>query len=149
MDEQLDAILSQNLDQFRAGKLNCAEAVLLTMSRLLGEESDFAPRIATAFGGGVCGRQGLCGALTGGLMAVGLRHGRRKPGDDKAPANDAGNALIKWAEEHFQSLDCRALTGVDFSDPVQSAHFREKGGAHETVCERLVSEICLHLSENL
>ena len=149
MEERLDAILSEYLDLFRAGKLNCAEAVLMTLSRFLGEDGDYAPRIATAFGGGVCGRQGLCGALTGGLMAVGLRHGRKKPGDDKSPANDAGKALLKWAEERYPSLDCRILTGADFSDPLQSARFREKGGAHETVCERLVAEVCRHLSENL
>jgi len=149
MDERLEAILSENLDLFRAGKINCAEAVLMTLARYFGEDGGFAPRIATAFGGGVSGRQELCGALSGGLMAVGLRLGRRNPGDDKAPAYEAGKALLKWAEARYPSLQCRSLTGLDFSDPVQFSRFREKGGVHETVCEKLVADVCRHLSENL
>ncbi len=131
---------------FQGQKLNCAETVLMTMAEYWGEESDWAPRIATAFGGGICGRQGFCGALSGGLMATGLRLGRRQPGDDKAPANQAGKALIQWAEDNFASLECRALTGTDFSNPEESARFRAPGGGHETVCERLVAEVCRHLA---
>jgi len=47
------------------------------------------------------------------------------------------------------ALSIRALIGLDLSDPVQSARFREKGGAHETVCQKLVADVCRHLSENL
>lgn len=149
MNERLETILSENLELFRAQKLNCAEAVLCTMLKLWGEEGGFAPRIAMAFGGGVCGRQGLCGALTGGLMAVGMKLGRRRPGDDKAPANQAGKALLAWAEGEYPSLDCRALTGVDFSDSEDNARFRAPGGAHETVCERLVAQVVRRLAETL
>jgi len=147
MNQRLESILGENLALFRGQKLNCAEAVLLTLAQYRGEAGDFAPRIATAFGGGVCGRQGLCGALTGGLMAIGLELGRKQPGDDKAPANQAGKALLAWAGERFSALECRALTGVDFSDPDQNAAFRAPGGAHEAVCERLVAEVCRHLAE--
>ena len=149
MDDRLSIILSENLALFRGGKLNCAETVLVSLSQYFGEAGDFAPRIATAFGGGVCGRQGICGAVTGGLMAIGLRLGRKNPGDDKAPANDAGKALIKWVEESFPSLDCLTLTGADFSDPEQSARFRAPGGTHDTVCVRLVEEIVRRLAETL
>ncbi len=124
VDARLESILEEHLSLFRGGKLNCAEAVLMVMAWHRGEEGDFAPRIATAFGGGVCASQGLCGAITGGLMAVGLALGRARPGDDKAPANQAGKALLRWADETFSSLECRALTGVDFSDPDQNARFR-------------------------
>ncbi len=149
MDERLEAILSENLELFRGQKLNCAEAVLCSLLQYWGEAGDFAPRIATAFGGGICGRQGTCGALTGGLMAVGMKLGRRQPGDDKAPANQAGKALLAWAEGGLPSLDCRALTGADFANPEESARFRAPGGAHEMVCERLVARVVRRLAETL
>jgi len=149
MDERLEAILSESLESFRAQKLNCAEAVLCSLLAFWGEEGEFAPRIATAFGGGICGRQGMCGALTGGLMAVGMKLGRRRPGDDKAPSYQAGKALLLWAEGEFSSLTCRDLTGVDFTNPEESARFRAPGGAHEAVCERLVADVCRHLAEGL
>ena len=38
MDERLEAILSENLDLFGAGKINCAEAVLMTLCRYYGED---------------------------------------------------------------------------------------------------------------
>lgn len=149
MDDRLSIILEENLALFRGQKLNCAETVLYTLTRYWGEDGDFAPRIATAFGGGICGRQGLCGALTGALMVIGLRLGRRVPGDDKAPANQAGKAFLQWAEVEFPSLECRTLTSVDFSDPAQNARFREPGGAHEAVCERLVARVSRYLAETL
>lgn len=69
---------------FRGG-LHCAEAVLQAV--LEGEgvavgdgRADFSPRIATAFGGGVGrSKKGLCGALSGGLMALGYLRGRNTP----------------------------------------------------------------------
>ena len=147
MDEKLERILSENLESFKARKLNCAETVLCTLARYWGEESDVFPRIATAFGGGICSRQEICGALTGGLMAIGLKKGRRLPGDDNAPANQAGKALLQWAKENYGALDCLGLSGTDFTDPVQLERFRAPGGAHETVCERLVADVCRQLAE--
>ena len=149
MDERLEAILSENLELFRAQKLNCAESVLCSLLKYWGEDGDFAPRIATAFGGGICGRQGLCGALTGGLMAIGMKLGRQKPGDDKAPANQAGKALLSWAEGEHATLECRALTGTDFTNPEENARFRAPGGAHEAVCESLVAQVVRRLAVTL
>ena len=37
------------------------------------------PRIATPFGGGIGGRGEVCGAVTGAVMAIGLKHGREEP----------------------------------------------------------------------
>ena len=69
---------------FRGG-LHCAEAVLQAVlegeGAAVGEgRAEFSPRIATAFGGGG-GRssKGLCGALSGGLMALGYLRGRNTP----------------------------------------------------------------------
>lgn len=65
---------------FRGG-LHCAEAVLQAVleSQGLGE-AECSPRVATAFGGGVGrSKKGLCGALSGGLMALGYLRGRSNP----------------------------------------------------------------------
>ncbi|MDH7477732.1 MAG: C-GCAxxG-C-C family protein, partial [Candidatus Bathyarchaeota archaeon] len=51
---------------------NCAQSVLLTMFEHWNGENELIPKIATTFGGGI-GRCGsLCGALTGGVMALGI-----------------------------------------------------------------------------
>src|SRR5512136_28960 len=58
---------------------NCAQSVLLTMQEYYTiPKSDLIPKIATAFGGGIGRRGSLCGALTGAIMAIGLKHGTDK-----------------------------------------------------------------------
>ncbi len=70
------------LTRFKEG-FNCSQAVFAALAADLGLEPDLALRIASPFGGGI-GRTGqICGAATGGLMALGLRHGFSQT-DDKA-----------------------------------------------------------------
>lgn len=62
---------------FRGG-LHCAEAVLQAILESEGvDQKEFSPRVASAFGGGVGrSKKALCGALSGGLMALGYLRGR-------------------------------------------------------------------------
>ena len=76
MEQRIFALFSAE------GGLNCAEAVLAAAL----EQTDLPPggllpRIATCFGGGVgrC-KEEMCGALSGGIMAVGCLLGRGEPG---------------------------------------------------------------------
>ena len=75
------------------------------------------PRIASGLGGGI-GRQGeVCGALTGGVLVVGLVHGR-----DRAEEQEAKEAVHAKAGEFVQrfaevngALRCRDLIELDVS----------------------------------
>lgn len=62
---------------FRSG-LNCAESVLAAVLAGQGLEPEGVTRLGTAFGAGV-GRSKaeLCGALSGGIIALGYLQGRR------------------------------------------------------------------------
>lgn len=76
------------------GGLHCAEAVLTAVLEQTGRPGEgIAPRAATCFGGGV-GRthEDMCGALAGGLVALGLALGRCTPQKnwDRAAAAGAG-----------------------------------------------------------
>ena len=56
---------------------SCAQSVLLTLYEYIGPDgkNDLIPKIASGFGGGI-GRCGsVCGALTGSIMAVGIKYG--------------------------------------------------------------------------
>ena len=55
---------------------NCAQSVLSAFRDETGLDNDLALRIATGLGAGM-GRTGeVCGAVTGGILVLGLRHGR-------------------------------------------------------------------------
>ena len=65
-------------------KLNCAESVLRGVCYAQGIDlPDIAKRMATPFGGGVGRSEDICGALTGGVMAIGVCLGRTTPEEDK------------------------------------------------------------------
>ncbi len=148
MDDRLRELLDMYIEDFQVGRLNCAEAVLITMCNYYDVDMNVCPMIATAFGGGICGTQGVCGALSGALMVIGLRHGREL-GGDKARAYELGKRLMAWFADRHGSKDCSELTGIDMQDPAQMAAFRAPGGKHETVCHTLVRDTCEWLAEQL
>jgi len=94
---------------------NCAESVLLAGAETLGLVSDAVPRIATAFGGGLSRQGHVCGALTGGLMVIGLAEGRSKNTESRDPSYQAGEELQRRFRAAHGALTCRELTGCDLS----------------------------------
>lgn len=104
---------------------NCAQSVLLACARRYGLDDRTAMRMASAFGGGMT--IGLtCGAVTGALMAIGLKHAKTGLGDERPQAN----AIIKQFYERFTarhgSMICKILLGADLADPVQAKDIHEK-----------------------
>jgi C_GCAxxG_C_C family probable redox protein len=55
---------------------HCSEAVLIAMAGYIGVTSELIPKIATGFGGGIASSGSVCGALVGGVMAIGIKYGR-------------------------------------------------------------------------
>lgn len=119
-------------DYFRRGDFLCSESVLTTINELLGEE--FSPEIvklASGFPIGIGKSKCLCGAVSGGVMALGLKYGRTKPGvpmpDKCFPAN---SDLHDYIKEEYGSTCCRVLTKdfADFSSPERASHCIEITG---------------------
>jgi C_GCAxxG_C_C family probable redox protein len=61
--------------KFKEG-FNCAQSVLYSYAKELGMDPDLALRIANGFGGGMGRKQEVCGAVSGGILALGLKYGR-------------------------------------------------------------------------
>lgn len=64
---------------------HCAEAILKTFVELYSKEPyPDITKYASGFGAGICGSNyEACGALTGGIVALGWLFGRKNPYDDK------------------------------------------------------------------
>jgi C_GCAxxG_C_C family probable redox protein len=111
-------------------KLNCAESVLRGVCFAEGIDlDDVSKKMATPFGGGIGRSEDICGALTGGVLALGASLGRTAPDDDKTRCYDAAGALHKMFEEKFGASSCRTLNMSDFTSP-----------QHRTRCGRFVEE---------
>ena len=104
--------------QFEKG-YSCAPSVLSAYSEQFGLKKELALRIACGFGGGIGRTGGTCGAVTGAVMVIGLKHGQADVADDKS--RQETHKLVKEFIDKFEALhrsvECRELIGYDLSKP--------------------------------
>jgi C_GCAxxG_C_C family probable redox protein len=106
---------------------NCSQSVLLTMAEYWKCKDELIPKVATAFGGGMARCGSACGALTGGLMAIGIKYGENKPSSEKAArAYELAETFYRRFEKQNGSTICRELLGLDLSDTEQRKKAREE-----------------------
>ncbi len=73
-------------NKFSSG-YNCAQSVLFSFCDDLNIDKDIALRIACGFGAGMGRNQEVCGAVTGGIMVLGVKCGRGEKEDISATEN--------------------------------------------------------------
>jgi len=82
------------------------------------EKKPLEPKITSAFGGGIGGKGSLCGALTGGVIAIGQRYGTNKPIlDEREKAYSLALKFYDRFQKEHGSVFCRDLIGYDLTDP--------------------------------
>jgi len=90
---------------YRSGKMHCAEAVLAAVKNEFASSlPDDVVRLAAGFGGG-SGAGCICGAVSGGTMALGLV----VQGDKKAVAA-LTRELHEWFKKEYGATCCKILT---------------------------------------
>lgn len=90
------------VDCFKNG-YNCAQAVFSTYCDQLGLDKTNALRISGSFGGGMGHIDETCGAVTGAIMLIGLKHGKIQ-NDDNA-AQEKTYTLVKEFAERFKEIN--------------------------------------------
>ena len=111
--ELLGLVESRAQNLFTTRKLYCAEAVFLVLNRGLngGLPDGTAIRMASAITDGLGGAGCLCGALGGGVLALGLFLGRKRAGGkDRYHARQASRALHDLFRDNLGSTCCRVLS---------------------------------------
>jgi C_GCAxxG_C_C family probable redox protein len=95
---------------------HCSEAFLLCVGEhLLGQVLPMQQRLATGFAGGFgCTYQEACGALSGGVMVLGLIYGRFSPDQDDGQCMQLVERYWKLFEEHFGTTRCQLLREKGF-----------------------------------
>lgn len=141
---------AQEAVQYFKQGFSCSQAVLAAVSEPLGLDRERALKIAQAFGGGMA-RMGLtCGAVTGAMLAIGLKHGRTQPEDEEA--KERTYRLVHDLFQKFQtrhgSVVCRELIGVDLSTP-EGHNLGAQRGVFDNLCPRFISDAVEILEEIL
>ena len=121
------------LEYFR-NKFNCSQSVLTPFGTEFNLSTDECLKIATAFGGGMGRQQQTCGAVTGALMAIGLKYGKGI-NDDEVKKQFTYSKTREFFEEFIKihgSTNCRELLeGLDMTDPEE----------HKIIMERKLFDI--------
>ena len=119
---------------------NCAQAVLGAYVDLFALDMDSAMTIAYGFGGGVGMTREICGTLTGGAMALGLKYGKGEADvKQKKFVNEKVSALCKEFEESHGSVVCGELLGLRQSDKTVT----------RATCDELIAEVVRLLEKYL
>jgi C_GCAxxG_C_C family probable redox protein len=118
-----------SLELFEKG-YNCAQAVFCSQASKTGLDEDTMLRISTGFGGGM-GRTGkVCGAATGGVLALSAIIGQN-PGEPKAMQTRTYTKVQEFLsafEKIHGHTDCSAiLDGTNLMSPEGQDHFRSSG----------------------
>lgn len=130
------------------GSLFCAESVVLAVAAAHGIESALLPGIATGFCSGLSRTSGPCGALMGGVMALGMVKGRPSPGGEFLPCYEMVQELTATFEERFGATTCYGITGFDLSTAEGRNAFAEQA-IFEKTCKTLVRETTTLVQELL
>ena len=101
-------------------------------------QNELIPRIATGFCAGLAYTGGNCGAVSGGIMAIGLSLGRNTSTDRKDPCYEAVRTFLERFTSQFGALTCPELTGVNLGTPEGQAAFEQQGQIRE--CTNYVGE---------
>lgn len=145
MSEKVEAAVAC----FREG-FSCSQAILSTYGVDFGLPRETALRAAAALGAGM-GRLGeVCGAVSGALIVIGLKHGHTTAADKET--KEKNYLLVREFAERFRSLNgalgCRELLGCDLTTAEGMETARQKGLFTER-CPRFVRDAALVLEEVL
>ncbi|MDY7077891.1 MAG: C-GCAxxG-C-C family protein [Chloroflexota bacterium] len=97
-------------DNYQSG-FHCAESISKAVVELYAEgPSNEIPRIAAGFLGGIgATHEEVCGALAGGIIAIGYLFGRMEPGKDIQDARELAAEFRHRFVEEFGATNCQVL----------------------------------------
>lgn len=124
-------------ESYAAKRFLCSESVLLAVSDWLGIESELIPKIATGFGAGIGGCGSVCGAISGGIIALGLKFGRNDVKEQAVRPYWFGHELLERFEREYGHITCRELTECDFNTEAGRKKYAEQN-MWETKCRQYI-----------
>jgi C_GCAxxG_C_C family probable redox protein len=108
---------------FQSG-YKCAESVLLSIASARGIQSDILPATATGFCSGMARTGGMCGAVAGSVMGLGLVYGRQIPDQSVEQLYQVEKVFFQKFTASFGSTSCEGLIHCDFNTEEGKAFYQ-------------------------
>lgn len=126
-EKYVETIRKTAENYFSKGEFFCSEAVVKTINDALGKPyPDEVVKLASGFPIGLGKAQCLCGAVSGGEMALGMVYGRVHGEPMNPKMLEIAKALHDYIKEEYNSLCCRVITrqwnGDNFQSPERKQH---------------------------
>ncbi len=134
------------VQKFTEEGYNCAQSVLYSFCDDLQIDKDTALKIACGFGGGMARKQEVCGAVTGGIMVLGMAHGRGEKGGREIMTEnykEINDLMDKFKKKHGSYMCRHLLEECKLATPEGQKFFHENDLKNKVCipCVRDVVEI--------
>jgi C_GCAxxG_C_C family probable redox protein len=116
----------------------CSESVLLSLCDHLQISSDLVPRIATGFGAGIGGQGLVCGAISGAVIALGIKFGRDQPEKKGYKPYWFAAEFLKRFRRDWRCWTCHELTGCNLTTDAGRKKY-DDNKLWETRCRKLIA----------
>lgn len=145
MNSKLDIAVAKFQEGF-----NCSQAVMYSFSDELQIEKETALKLACGFGAGMGRKEEVCGAVTGGIIAIGCKYGRGEKDDPAATEltyTKTRELMDQFALKHG-TFSCRKLlNGCDLTTEEGKKHFNQNN-LRNSICLPCVQSV-VDILENI
>ncbi len=120
---------------------NCAQSVLYAFCDDLNFDKNIAMKLASGFGAGMGRKEEVCGAVSGGIMVIGLKYGRGENQDStltKQTYQKTYELMDKFSEKNGSFICRELLNGCDLTTQEGQKEFKEKDLLNK-VCKKCVT----------
>jgi len=126
------------LNLFAKG-FNCSQSVSSVFAEKLNIDKETIIKAAGGFGGGIGSSGNMCGAVTGGIIAIGLKYSSVNSEDTEAKKHvrELAKDFMKSFAGQFGSVDCKQILGYDFSKPEEFEYVHNNNVTRQ-VCPKFI-----------
>lgn len=122
---------------------NCAQSIVYAFSDDLVIDKNLGLKVSCGFGAGMGRKQEICGAVSGGIMVIGLKYGRGERDDREIM--DLSYAKVRelmdrFAEKHGTVICHKLLDGCGLLTDQGQRLFKEKDLLHK-ICVPCVMDV--------
>lgn len=129
---------------------NCAQAVFYSFCDYLNYDKDIALKLSCGFGAGMGRKEEVCGAVSGGIMVIGMQYGRGEKQDrsfTEQTYQKTSEFMDRFKEKHGTYI-CRKLLGdCELTTQEGQAEFNKKD-LLKNVCKQCVGDV-VDMLENI
>lgn len=107
---------------------SCSQAVAAAYADLMGMDEALVHKSMTGFGGGVGGKQLLCGAIAGGVYVLSILYGSEhgEQTEEKAVCRAKVAAYVDAVEARLGSTSCGGILGMNMEEAKANDLFSTK-----------------------